>query len=162
VLTDKLPHNFLFLALIARLHPGARIVHCVRDPLDVAASCFGQHFHPGNPAAVPLSELGHIIQDHDRLMAHWHRVLPLPILTLRYEDTVADIQGTARRLVDFAGLPWSPACAVPHLAERQVITSSYAQVREPVHGRSVGRAARYGELLDPVRDALGLDRALAS
>ena len=37
-------------------------------------------------------------------MEHWRRVLPVPVLDVDYESTVADLRGAARRLIDWCGL----------------------------------------------------------
>jgi len=84
-------------------------------------------------------------------MAHWHRVLPEGrILDLHYEDTVADVEGMARRIVAHCGLPWDPACLDFHRTERVVRTSSAAQVLKPIYANSVGRRHAYGPLLAPL------------
>ena len=81
-------------------------------------------------------------------------VLPLPILELDYEQMVADIEPQARRIVDFIGLPWDPACLDFHQSERGVQTPSRWQVRQPVHTRSVGRWRNYAFALGPFCDVL--------
>ena len=43
-------------------------------------------------------------------MEHWRQVLPVPVLEVDYEETVADLEGVARRLVAWCGLEWEPAC----------------------------------------------------
>ena len=86
-------------------------------------------------------------------MRHWQSVLPIPILELQYEQLVSSIETESRRIVDFIGLPWDPACLDFHKAERGVRTPSAAQVRQPLR-RDTARAAAYGDLLAPLRDLL--------
>src|SRR5206468_517948 len=50
---DKLPDNYLHLGLIATLFPRARIIHCRRDPRDVAVSCWMTNFRHIRWAADP-------------------------------------------------------------------------------------------------------------
>jgi hypothetical protein len=84
-------------------------------------------------------------------MAHWHRVLPQGrILDVSYEETVADLESVARRVVAHCGLPWDPSCLDFHRTKRVVRTSSAAQVRQPIYASSVGRRHRYGSLLAPL------------
>ena len=68
---------------------------------------------------------------------------------------VADLEGEARRLVDFCGLAWDDACLAFHETERPVHTTSAAQVRRPVYGTSVARWRRYERQLGPLLEALG-------
>jgi hypothetical protein len=153
--TDKMPVNFLHLGLIALLFPGARVVHCIRDPRDTCLSC---HFNlPGDNAhySDDLATLGRFYRQYERLMAHWKAVLDMPILDVVYEDLVADIEGGSRRLVGFAGLDWDPACLAFHENARIARTASLDQVRKPVYTGSVGRWKRYEAHLGPLLRGLG-------
>jgi hypothetical protein len=105
-ITDKNPYNFYMLGLIAVMFPGARVIHCRRDPLDTCLSCFFTNFNVDAPFARDLAHLGAFYRDYDRLMAHWRAVLPIPMMEVVYEETVADVEGVSRRMVDFLGLDW--------------------------------------------------------
>jgi hypothetical protein len=76
-------------------------------------------------------------------MEHWRRVLPVPLLEVDYEETVADLERVARRLVDWCGLEWEPACLAFYKGKGPVRTASVAQVRQPIYTRSVGRWRHY-------------------
>jgi hypothetical protein len=80
-------------------------------------------------------------------MEHWRKVLPVPLLEVDYEQTVADLEGVARKLVAWCGLAWEPACLEFHLAKRPVRTASAVQVRRPVFRTSLGRWKHYEPLL---------------
>jgi tetratricopeptide (TPR) repeat protein len=154
--TDKMPSNFRLAGLIALMLPGARIVHCRRDPLDTCLSCYATRFADGQPFTYDLRELGLYYRAYERLMAHWRAVLaPERFIEVSYEDVVADLEGQARRLVAFCGLPWDESCLTFHRSTRQVRTASVNQVRQPLHGASVGRWKAYGARLGPLLEALG-------
>ncbi len=152
--TDKLPENFQHLGLIWMLHPKARIIHCRRDPVDTCLSCFTTQLSPAHVYAHDLHALGHFYHQYERLMAHWKQVLDLPILDVQYEELVADPEPHVRRLLEFCGLPWDEVCMRFHESKRIALTASIDQVRRPIYRTSVGRAERYGPLLDPLREAL--------
>ena len=156
---DKQPLNFLHLGLIATLWPQARIVHCHRDPRDTLLSCFTQFFDTPYGWCWDLDSLAHFHRQYDRLMAHWRQVLPVAMLEVGYETLVADFDGGARGLIDFAGLGWEDSCAEFHRTDRPVATASLYQVRRPVYGSSVGKWRRYEAQLQPLIAALGDDRA---
>ncbi len=153
---DKMPGNFAHAGLIIRMFPNARIVHCRRDPMDTCLSCFMQDFGAtGTVWTTDMEDLAHYYCQYSRIMAHWRAVLPPEnLLEIDYEDTVADLEGQARRLVDFVGLPWDPACLRFHEVERTVTTSSHAQVRRKIYTSSVGRWKRYGDGVLPLARAL--------
>ncbi len=88
-------------------------------------------------------------------MDHWEDVLPMPVMAIDYEDMVGDVEATARRIVDFVGLPWDPACLIFHTAERAVRTASQWQVRQPIYRRSAGRWRRHAQHLAPFLNAAG-------
>ena len=147
---DKLPGNYLYLGLVGLMLPGARIIHCVRDPRDIGLSIFTFRFHGHHGYAHDLADLGWTIAQHDRLMAHWRAALPNPILTVRLADWVTDFDGTLARVLAHVGLPPDPACERFYERESRVRTVSRAQVRQPVNARGLGRWRRYAAPLAPL------------
>ena len=149
--TDKLPDNFLRLELVELLFPHARIIHCVRDPLDTCLSCYTSNFNTGNEFSFDLAHLGAYYADYRRLMAHWKNVLTVPILDVRYEDLVLGTEPQARRLLDFLDLPWDAQCLKFYENKRRVNTASEDQVRRPIYTSSIARWKHYekhlGELM---------------
>ncbi len=154
-IVDKLPPNFLYLGFIATILPGARIIHCRRDPFDTCLSLFFHYFSASQPYAYSLEHLGFYYREYRRLMAHWRAVLPKAMLELDYEALVDDQERESRRLIEFCGLPWDARCLAFHETERAVQTASLWQVRQPIYRRSVGRWHRYQAHLQPLEDALG-------
>ncbi|HWA63238.1 MAG TPA: sulfotransferase [Caulobacteraceae bacterium] len=155
-ITDKMPHNFLYVGLIRLVLPNARIIALERDPVDTCLSCFSKLFASGQSHTYDLAELGRYHVAFQRLMRHWRSAIPAEaLLTVRYEDVVEDLEGQARRLVDHIGLQWSDRCLEFHRTERPVRTASATQVRQPIYHSSVGRSRKYGRLLAPLLDALG-------
>jgi len=153
-LVDKAPLNFFNLDLIARMLPRARVIWCRRDPRDIGLSIYSENFGLEATFATDLADIAHYINAHDALMQHWQSVLPIPILELQYADMVSSPETHARRLIEFVGLPWDPACLQFHQSTRGVQTPSRWQVREPIHTRSLGRWRHYLEQLEPLVQAL--------
>jgi len=155
-ITDKMPQNFLYLGLIRLILPQAKIIHCIRDPVDTCLSSYVNYL--GHEFACDLEELGRYYRLYEGLMAHWRAVMPGEFLEVRYEELVADHESATRRLLDFCGLPWEDECLRPHAAARTVKTLSVAQVRREVYTSSVQRWKRYRKHLGPLLAALALDR----
>ena len=160
--TDKMPQNFLHLGLIALLFPRARIIHCRRDARDVCLSIYFQNFSAAHGYANDLENIGRYYRDYERLMGHWKLVLDTPVFDLRYEGLVEDFEGTVRRLLEFCGLDWDPACLDFHKSRRIVGTASYDQVRQNIYKGSVGRWQHYEKHLSPLLKILGLESAAQS
>ncbi len=157
--TDKMPGNHFHLGLITMLFPQARIIHCIRDPLDTCLSCFFQGFVQANnhQYSYSLEHLGCAYRQYLRLMRHWNDVLDVPIMEVRYEDLIADQERISRDLVAFCGLPWDERCLRFYDSKRTVVTASYDQVRRPLYKSSVGRWKLYERHLKPLREALSED-----
>ena len=156
--TDKLPGNFVYLGAIPLLFSNARVIHCGRDPLDVGLSLFCHDFAFSSlPFSYSLDGIGHYYRDYRRLMAHWRKVRPLPMLDVNYEEVVADPQNQIRRVLDFLGLKFEASVLDFHRSERVAFTASNDQVRKPVYGTSVGRWRHYQEQLAPLRAMLSSD-----
>ncbi len=156
---DKLPTNFLLLGLIALLFPRARVIHCVRDPMDVCLSIYFQRFARGHEYAYDLKDIADYYRQYQRLMDHWRRVLPLEIHDLRYESLVENPEKFSRELIAFLGLEWNPACLNHDRTERVVSTASNWQVRQPVYRNSIQRWRRYERFLEPLKAELGTEGA---
>ena len=141
--TDKLPVNARDLWLVQILFPEARVIHCVRDPHDTCVSCYMSYFESVNAFAQDLGSLGRFYRDYRRLMEHWERVLDVGILSVSYEALVEDLEGQARRMLEFLGLEWDERCLRFHENPRHVATASRSQVRRPIYRSSVGRWKHY-------------------
>jgi hypothetical protein len=156
-IVDKMPDNYLMLGLIATLFPRVRVIHMRRDLRDVGLSCWLTYFRHIR-WAYDLEHIGRRTQQYLRLMEHWRRVLPLPMLEVDYEEVVADLEPAARKLVAWCGLEWDPACLAFHRTKRIVRTPSMTQVREPLYARSVGRWRHYRDVLGPLLRLLPLGK----
>jgi tetratricopeptide (TPR) repeat protein len=153
--TDKLLTNYYFVGFINTLFPNAKIIHTMRNPVDTCLSAYSKLFKDDMPHSYDLREIGRYYKKYEELMEHWRRVLPAGVmLDVQYEDVIADAETTARKIVEFLGLPWNDACLDFHKSVRPIKTASVSQVRKPIYGTSVNRWERYGDGLKPLVDAL--------
>jgi len=152
---DKMPSNFLYAGMIHTMLPNARLVFCTRDPLDNGLSLYTALFSGRQDFAYDLEEIGRYYRAHERVVAHWKRVLPPDAwIEIRYEDVVTDFDATVARLLAFCGVPWSDAVRTFYATPRTVATASRTEVRRPLYRSSIGRAQRYAPFLDPLVKAL--------
>ncbi|MGO8746639.1 MAG: sulfotransferase family protein, partial [Thermoguttaceae bacterium] len=148
-IVDKMPENYVYLGLLASLFPRAKFIHCRRDLRDVAVSCWMTHFREIR-WANDQQHIASRFHEYQRMMEHWRKVLPAPLLEVDYEETVANLEGVARKLVAWCGLAWEPACLEFHQAKRPVRTVSALQVRQPIYRTSAGRWRHYEQALAPL------------
>lgn len=154
-IVDKLPHNFLHVGLIRLALPRARIVHCLRDPIDTCLSVYKNYFTGYHPYAYDQQELGGYYRLYRALMAHWQAATGDAFYTIRYEDLIADPAQQIRSLLEYCDLEWDDACLAFHRNKRRVSTASSAQVRRPIYSDSVALWRHYegglGELISALR-----------
>ena len=87
-------------------------------------------------------------------MDHWNEVLPGKVLTVNYEDTVADLETTARSIAEHCGLEWQESMLSFHKNKRAVRTASSEQVRQPIYSSSVALWRRYEDQLEELIEYL--------
>jgi hypothetical protein len=152
---DKLPDNFRDIGLIRLMLPNAKIIDARREPM---ACCFGnlkQLFSGGQEFSYSIADMAHYYRNYLELMRHWNEALPGRILTVHHEDVVEDLEGNVRRILDFCGLRFEPACLEFHKTERNVRTASSEQVRRPISREGVDQWRNYEPWLGPLKDGLG-------
>lgn len=154
---DKMPLNYFYVGLIHLALPRAKIVCLRRNALDTCVSNFRQLFAAGFSYynyAYDLEDIGRYYALFDRLIAHWHAVLPGKVLEVRYEDLVTAQEAQTRRLLEHCGLDWDPACLDFERNAAPVATASAVQVRRRLNADSIGRWRRYAAHLEPLKGRL--------
>lgn len=154
VFIDKNPNNFVYAGLIKLILPNAKIINARRHPLD---SCFGSYkqlFASGQSFTYDLMELGEYYLNYQKLMDHWHAVIPGHVLDVNYEDVVADLETQVRRILEYCQLPFEESCLRFHETDRAVKTASSEQVRRPIYSTSVNLWRNYENHLDLLIDTL--------
>ena len=151
---DKLPPNYLYVPLILKALPRAKIVHLVRNPMDACFASFKQLFADAYPHSYDQAEMARHHARYYHLMALWRERFAGRFFDIAYEDTARDLEPSARALIDFLELPWEDACLNFHKQDTAVTTASAVQVRQPAHTRSIGRWLRYEDQLAAMRKTL--------
>jgi tetratricopeptide (TPR) repeat protein len=147
-IVDKMPDNYIYLGLLAAMFPRAVFIHCRRDLRDVALSCWITDFRPENiPWASDHTYMGSRFDQYLRLMDHWRRIMPARIYELKYEDIIANFEGSVKDVLAVCGLEYEAGCMEFHRTRRRVKTASLGQVRQPIYSRSVARWRNYESAL---------------
>ncbi len=151
---DKLPPNYLYVPLILKALPKAKIVHLTRNPMDACFSSFKQLFADAYPHSYDQAEMARHHARYYHLMALWRERFAGRFFDIAYEDTARDLEPNARALIEYLELPWEDACLHFHEQDAAVTTASAVQVRQPAHTRSIGRWLRYEDRLDLMQKTL--------
>jgi tetratricopeptide (TPR) repeat protein len=153
--TDKNPNNFRNIGLLQLILPNAKIIDARRGAMACCFSNFKQLFATGQEFTYSLEDLGNYYRWYVEVMQHWDRVLPGKVLRVQHEQVVEDLETNVRRILDFCGLEFEPACLQFYNTERRVHTVSSEQVRRPVNRDGVDQWRHFEAWLDTLKTALG-------
>jgi hypothetical protein len=152
---DKMPNNFLHVAMIRLALPNAKIIDARRHPMACCFSNFKQHYARGQRFSYDLTEVGRFYSDYVDLMRHFDAVQPGRVHRVHYERLVEDTEAEVRRLLDYLGLPFEAGCLRFFENERPVRTASSEQVRQPIYREGIEQWRHFEPWLGPLKAALG-------
>jgi hypothetical protein len=135
--------------------PNARIIDARREPMACCFSNLKQLFANGQEFTYSIADIARYYRTYLELMRHWDKVLPGKVLRVCHEDVVDDLEGNVRRILDFCGLQFEPACVEFHKTERSIRTASSEQVRQPIYREGLDQWKNYEPWLGSLQDALG-------
>jgi tetratricopeptide (TPR) repeat protein len=153
-LIDKTPANFLYIGLIAKALPNAKIINLERHPMDSCYAIYKTLFRMGYPFSYDLKTLGKYYLGYRSLMDHWAQVLPNRVFSVNYESLVTNTEPSSRELLSHCGLEWEQNCLSFHKSDAAVATASAVQVRRPMYTSSLEKWKHFENELRPLRDVL--------
>ena len=153
IITDKAPLNFRWIGFIKILFPNSKIIHCVRNPMDI---CFSNYKNSFSANALSfcynLQNLGNYFNLYKNLMSFWHNSFPDEIYDLSYENLIKNQDEETKKLIKFCNLNWEEACLLPHKNKKKVATASLAQIRKPVYKTSINKWENYSKHLEVLKE----------
>jgi hypothetical protein len=153
-IVEKSVDNIFYIGQILLTYPTAKIIDLSRNPMDIALSCYRANFSTSQEFSYRLDWFVEYYKIHQELIEHWKKVFPQSILSISYEDLVADPKAILGQVLDFCDLEWEEECLNYHNKKQVIKTSSSNQANQPIYKSSVGQSDAYRELLSPVIDAL--------
>ncbi len=152
---DKMPNNFRHIGLIHLILPNAKIIDARREPMACCFSNFKQLFASGQEFTYSFEDIARYYRSYVELMRHWDAVLPGKVLRVQHEAVVEDLEGNVRRILQFCGLEFEPACLEFHRTRRSIRTASSEQVRRPIFKEGLDQWRHFEPWLEPLKQALG-------
>jgi tetratricopeptide (TPR) repeat protein len=159
IMIDKYPTNLVWLGVLGRIFPDAKIILCLRDPRDCVLSAFQQHFAI-NPEMYRTLTLDDCANLYDACMAAgMASIKSLPkqqIITVRYDDLIADHERQIKRVLDHLALDWDDEIRNYRVqaSQRRITTPSAPQVVQPLYTSSLGKWTRYATQMKPIMATL--------
>lgn len=152
---DKMPGNWMNLAIIRMALPNAKLIDARRHPMACGFSNFKQNYATGVAFSYSLDGIGHFYRDYWRFMRHFDSVQPGAVHRVLNERLIDDPEGEVRRLLDYVGVPFADSCLEFHANTRAVRTPSAEQVRRPINSDGVDAWKPYEPWLGPLKESLG-------
>ena len=153
IFTDKNLFNFFYCPVIYNYFPGAKIIHCIRNPLDNILSIYRTNFLKQNfsSSIIDITEL--YIYQHN-LMKYYKELYGEIIYTYKYDDLVKNPSLEIPKLIEWLGWEWDDNFLNPHTNKRNVFTASSSQVRKKINKKGIGTWRKYEEILKPSIDLI--------
>ena len=152
---DKMPHNFLWLGILASALPEAKFVHVYRDP---AATCWSNYerYYPedGIGFCYGLADLVSYYKHYADLVRHYSKLLSQRIYHLNYDLLTENLEEEVKSVVRYLEVAFDPAMLSPHLNDRSVSTASAEQSRLPVYQNSSAAWRPFARFLNGAFDGL--------
>ncbi|MSQ90226.1 MAG: sulfotransferase family protein [Phycisphaerales bacterium] len=152
---DKTLRAWRHLPALASVLPGAVCFHVARDPRDMAISTLLSFFHPvADGWTASLESLRRVTEAERSILPEALATFAFSHEQLVYENLVADPASHAGRCLKRLGLEMHNSVLQPEQNPRAVFTLSHEQVRNPIHGASIGRWQNYSSAFDGSWDQL--------
>ena len=149
IVTDKMPQNFLYVGLIFKTLPEAKIIHVKRHPAATCWSNFKHYFSAkGLGYSYDLHDTVAYFRMYQELMEFWEQQYGGKIYHLDYERLTVEQEIETKKLIEHLELPWEDACLSPQKNKRRVRTASKQQVRKKVYAGSSETWRKYEKFLN--------------
>ena len=135
--TDKMPHNFLYVGLICRTFPDAKIIHLERNPPATCWSNFQSYFPDTSLGyCYDLGDLVEYYKLYKSLMKFWNKAYPGRIYNLNYDKLTVEPSSETKKIISYLNLDWEISCLSPEKNRRNIKTASQHQVRKKIYKAS--------------------------
>ena len=147
--------NFTWLGFIKLIFPNAKIVHCVRNPMDTCVSLFKNYFVGGVDFSYDLIELGEYYNLYQDIMLFWNNILPNYYVNIFYEELINDPKKQIEKLLNVCNLEWNESCMQFYNNKHFMSTGSNSiNIHQPIYKTSMQYWKRYEKQLQPLLEIL--------
>ena len=147
--------NFTWLGFIKLIFPNAKIVHCVRNPMDTCVSLFKNYFVGGMDFSYDLIEMGEYYNLYRDIMLFWNNILPNYYVNIFYEELINDPKKQIEKLLNVCNLEWNESCMQFYNNKHFMSTGSNSiNIHQPIYKTSMQYWKRYEKQLQPLLEVL--------
>ena len=149
--TDKNLFNYVYCPIIYRYFPNAKIIHCMRNPMDNILSMYRTNFR-NQSFTFSLEDISKMYVYHFDVMNEYKKHYGEIIFEYCYEKLVQSPNEEIPKIINWLGWEWDDEYLSPHKNKRNVFTASSSQVRKKIYSSSIRVWKEYERLLTPAID----------
>ncbi len=159
IYTDKSLFNYMYCAIISNFFPKAKIINCIRNPLDNILSIYRANFLKQS-FSFSLTDISSLYVHYFETMEEYKIKYGKNIYDYYYEDLIENPNKVIPRIINWLDWDWDEKYLSPHQNKRNVYTASSAQVRKKFYSSSIGIWKEYKELLEPAIEIIKTNKIL--
>jgi len=159
IYTDKSLFNYMYCPIISNFFPKAKIINCVRNPLDNILSIYRANFL-NQSFSFSLHDIANLYLNYFETMEVYKNKYSDTIYNYSYEELIKNPNKTIPELINWLDWDWDEKYLSPHQNTRNVFTASSAQIRKKFYSSSIGIWKEYEELLEPVIEIIKTNKTL--
>ncbi len=157
--TDKSLFNYIYCPIISNFIPNAKIINCIRNPLDNILSIYRANFLKQS-FSFSLTDISILYLNYFETMEEYKIKYGENIYDYRYEDLIENPHNIIPRIINWLDWDWDEKYLSPHQNKRNVYTASSAQIRKKFYSSSIGIWKEYKELLEPAIEIIKTNKIL--
>ena len=159
IYTDKNLFNYMYCPIISNYFPNAKILNCMRNPLDNILSIYRANFL-NQSFSFSLSDISNLYISYFETMEEYKIKYSELIYDYNYEDLIKNPKDVIPQIINWLDWDWDEKYLSPHENKRNVFTASSAQIRKKFYSSSIGIWKEYKELLDPAIEIIKTNKIL--
>ena len=159
IYTDKNLFNYMYCPIISNYFPNAKIINCMRNPLDNILSIYRANFL-NQSFSFSLPDISNLYINYFETMENYKVKYSESIYNYSYEELIKNPKDVIPEIINWLNWDWDDKYLSPHENKRNVFTASSAQIRKKFYSSSIGIWKEYKELLDPVIEIIKTNKIL--
>ena len=157
IITDKMPHNFLYLGILKLIFPQSKFIHVSRNKLDNCFSLFKNYFSDNSHSySYNLDNTLKYYKLYEKHMSFWTGLFSDTIYDIKYENLVSDTSYEIKKLISYCGFEWDASYLKSHTNKREVLTSSAYQIRNKIDNKYIDNWKNYSKYINKKKEIFKL------
>ena len=145
--TDKELLNFYNIGLILKLFPSAKIINCIRDPVNNCWSIYKNYFPIKTQFVNNFKDIAKFYKLYLKTMRFWQKEFPNNIYNLSYESLIENPKDQIEKILVFSNLKWDENVMNHYKNPRIIRTLSFDQANKPISKKIANTILNYKDMI---------------